>query len=93
MGKCPGAELVSAGALGFLLAAPLPTLLALGSVCRCAVREIATIASHPALPGLSASSAERRPVLSTARQANSSGEDYLFTTANTIGSNDFIGNL
>lgn len=93
LGKCQSAEFVSTETLVFLPTASWQTLLALESVCCCAVRKITAISFHPSQAGLSEASAERRLDLSTSHQANSSCEDYLFTTANTIGSNDFTGNL
>jgi hypothetical protein len=93
MSNCQNGGLVSAKTLEFLIAALFKTLFSFRKCCFCAVRKIVIIPFHPSWAGLWKASAERKQVLSTSRHANSSSSDYLFTIANTIGSNDFIGNL
>lgn len=93
MSNCQSDGMISAETLEFLIVALFKTLLLLESVCYCAVWKIVIMPFHPPLAGLWEVVLRRSGVLSTSRHANSSSDDYLFTTANTIGSNDFIGNL
>ena len=69
------------------------TLLPLESVCCCAVWKM--VINPFLLFGLGCGKfvLRRSGVLSTSCHADSPSDDYLFTTANTIGGNDFIGSL
>ena len=76
-----------------LIVALFKTLLPLGSVCCCAVWKM--VINPFLLFGLGCRKFVlwRSGVLSTFCHADSPSDDYLFTTANTIGGNDFIGSL
>lgn len=92
-GSCQNGGLVSAETFEFLIVTSFKILHLPESVCFCAVWKTVIILSILHELGCGKLVLRSSRVLPTSSHSFSSGNDYLFTRANTIGSEDFIGNL